>query len=243
MDRPAPASPECGACPLSWLPIVFLGPSLPWVEAWRLLAADYRPPLRRGDLDALPGPALVGIVDGVLDPEARMEPEEARRAAIRGIRMFGAASFGAMLATDPSILGVVTGVGRVAGLLRHGRADPDDVALQYAAHDLRPLTVPVVDVICWMAKTFAANVLATGAANRALHGLRAVPVEDRTPALVASLLHAHLGSASPWSRGATVCGAKTGDARLLLRALRVLRRRETNGTLQVQLCSVHQSEL
>lgn len=101
----------------------------------------------------------------------------------------------------------------------------------------------VVDVICWMAKAFAANVLATGAANRALHGLRAVPVEDRTPALVASLLHAHLGSASPWSRGATVCGAKTGDARLLLRALRVLRRRETNGTLQVQLCSVHQSEL
>lgn len=203
-------------------------------------AADYRPPLRRGDLDTLPGPALVGIVDGVLDPETRMEPGEARRAATGGIRLFGAASFGAMLATDPSIPGVITGVGRVAGLLRHGRAEPDDVVLQYAAHDLRPLTVPVVDVICWMAKACAAGGLATGAANRALQGLRAVPVEDRTPFLVASLLHDHLGSASPWSRGATVCGAKTGDARLLLCALRVLRRR---GTLQAQLCSGHQSGL
>lgn len=175
-----------------------------------------------------------------------MEPEEARRAATRGIRLFGAANFGAMLATDPSIPGVVTGVGRVAGLLRHGRADPDDVVLQYAAHDLRPLTVPVVDVICWMAKACPADVLATGAASRALDGLRAVPVEDRTPAVVASLLHDHLGSASPWSGGATGCGAKADDARLLLRALRalrVLRRRGTNVTLQAQLCRTPQSGL
>src|SRR3569833_3101571 len=90
-------------------PVVFHGPSLPLAEAHSLPAANYRPPLRRGDLDAIAAPAVVAVVDGVLEPEARLPPEEARRAAERGLCLFGAASVGALLAADPSIPGAVAG--------------------------------------------------------------------------------------------------------------------------------------
>ena len=43
-------------------PIVFLGPSLERARASCILQADYRPPVKRGDLDALQGPATVAII-------------------------------------------------------------------------------------------------------------------------------------------------------------------------------------
>ena len=50
---PPPARRSAGSA------VVFLGPSLPLAEARSLLTADYRPPLRRGDLDAIAAPAVV----------------------------------------------------------------------------------------------------------------------------------------------------------------------------------------
>jgi ribosomal protein S12 methylthiotransferase accessory factor len=191
-------------------------------EALPLLAAGYRPPLRRGDLDAISAPAVVAVVDGILEPEARLPPEEAGRGAARGLRLFGAASVGALLAVDPSIAGAVAGVGRVVRLLRRGRARADDVAVLYAAHDLRPLTVPVVDVLCRLDDAVSAGCVVPGAAAAALAALRALPLEDRTPAAVAHLLRQHLGSSLPGAGDPSLPGVKAADARRLLRFLRTL---------------------
>jgi hypothetical protein len=208
---------------------VFLGPSLPPAEARLLLSADYRPPLRRGDLDAIEGPAVVGVVDGVLEPEARLFPEEARRAATRDLCLFGAASVGALLAADPSAPGTVAGVGRVFRLLRRGRAQAEDVALLYAAHDLRPLTVPVVDVICQLDDAVTAGHAPPGAAAAAIAELRALPLQDRAPAAVARLLRHHLGVSSSGFGGSPFAGAKAADTRRLLRVLGRLIEGEQDG--------------
>jgi len=44
-------------------PIVYLGPSLPLARAQELLEADYRPPVKRGDLPARHDGTIV-IIDG-----------------------------------------------------------------------------------------------------------------------------------------------------------------------------------
>ena len=45
-------------------PVVFLGPSTPLEAARAILDADYRRPVRRGDLERLPPGQIVGIIDG-----------------------------------------------------------------------------------------------------------------------------------------------------------------------------------
>src|SRR5262245_35548505 len=94
------------------LPVVFLGPSMPLADARRILDADYRPPVRRGDLEALPGGTLVGIVDGVFDQSLAVSPREIRDALERGVRILGSSSMGAMRAVELGAFGMI-GVGRV----------------------------------------------------------------------------------------------------------------------------------
>jgi hypothetical protein len=202
--------------------VVFLGPSLPLAEARRLLAADYRPPLCRGDLDSIARPAVIAVVDDVLEPEARLQPEEACRAAMRGLCLFGAARVGALLATNPATSGSVKGVGRVVRLLRCGRATTEDLAVLYAAHDLRPLTVPVVDVLCRLDNAVASDRIPQDAAEAVLAALRAVPLEDRVPAAMERLLRSHFGSFSPAVSAPLSPGVKAADARRLLRLVRRL---------------------
>ena len=48
--------------------VVFTGTSLSWKEAGLLLDADYRPPVKRNDINILldkGGPDIIGIIDGI----------------------------------------------------------------------------------------------------------------------------------------------------------------------------------
>lgn len=195
--------------------VVFLGPSLERAEAQSLLPAEYRPPLRRGDLDTITAPAPVVIIDGVLEPEARLLPNEALHALERGVHLFGAASTGALLAADPSIPGVVVGIGRVFHMLCQGHAKAEDVVLLYAAHDFRTFTVPVVDVLCWLEDKVASGCIPTAAAASALSRVRALPLEERTPEAVTRLLRCQLGALAAQA-GSSLPSAKAADARQVL---------------------------
>lgn len=109
-------------------PLVFLGPSLPAAAARRILPqATYRPPARRGDLDAVDADACdeVILIDGVLVYEHPPSPSEVHRLVARGIRVVGAASLGALRAAELSALGV-RGVGWVFEEFRSGRVTADD---------------------------------------------------------------------------------------------------------------------
>jgi ribosomal protein S12 methylthiotransferase accessory factor len=106
--------------------------------------ADYRPPVRRGDLDALPPGTVVGIIDGVFDQELAVSPREVHNALRKGMRILGSSSMGALRASE--VRGVV-GIGRVYEMFRDGVIERDDeVALLFSPDTLQPVTEPLVNV-------------------------------------------------------------------------------------------------
>lgn len=128
------------------LPIVFLGLSLTAEEGRHLLHADYRRPIEKGDLDAISPPATVLIIDGILG-DRRLPPSEAVRALERGVRLYGAASTGALLAIELLRDGMV-GMGRVFKFLHRFPGDREDlVALLYLEKKQQPVTVPLINII------------------------------------------------------------------------------------------------
>lgn len=115
-------------------PVVFLGPSLAVCEAAAILDADYRPPVKRGDIVALlsaPPPAI-GIIDGEFFQNLAISPKEVLRAIEADIPVWGASSMGALRAAELHEFGM-TGVGAVFELYRSGRVKADDeVAVAFA---------------------------------------------------------------------------------------------------------------
>ena len=125
--------------------IVFVGPSLPLDKAKQTLPeADFRKPIKRGDLDNVVPGAVVGIIDGLFDQNLAISPGEIREAISRGIIIYGAASMGALRAAEISS---VVGVGRIFDMYRTGIIERDDeVAVLINTHTLEPLTEPLVNV-------------------------------------------------------------------------------------------------
>jgi ribosomal protein S12 methylthiotransferase accessory factor len=124
--------------------VAYLGPSMPLADAKRILDADYRPPIRRGDLaDVSPG-TIIALIDGVFEQNLSVSPREVRDALARGVVIFGGASMGALRAAE---LPGVIGVGRVFEWYRDEVITRDDeVALLFDQESGRALTVPTVNV-------------------------------------------------------------------------------------------------
>lgn len=124
--------------------VVFLGPSLPLRDARQILDAEYRPPIRRGDLTALAPGTVVGMIDGVFEQHLAVSPREVRDAIDRGVRIVGGASMGALRAAE--VPGVI-GVGLVFAWYRDGViARDDEVALVFDPERGTALSVPLVNV-------------------------------------------------------------------------------------------------
>jgi hypothetical protein len=128
-------------------PIVFLGPSLPWKEAESLLDADYRPPVKRGDLPLLPaGVRVIGIIDGVFLGDASVGHREILALLRAGVRVIGGSSMGALRAAELSGLGM-EGVGTIYEWFASGKIEGDDeVALVFDPDTLEPLSEPLVNM-------------------------------------------------------------------------------------------------
>ena len=105
---------------------VFLGPTLPPVEAASLLEAVYLPPVRQGDVLRLvrsARPKAIGIVDGYFRAVPALWHKEVLFALSQGVHVFGAASMGALRAAELDGFGMV-GVGRVYEAYRSGTFEP-----------------------------------------------------------------------------------------------------------------------
>jgi ribosomal protein S12 methylthiotransferase accessory factor len=126
-------------------PIIFLGPSLPIETARKILPiADYRPPIKRGDLDNVEGGTVVGIIDGIFGDTLAISPTEIRKAIARGAVVYGAASMGALRAAE---IPEVIAIGQVAEMYRSGTIERDDeVALLFAPETYIALTQPLVNL-------------------------------------------------------------------------------------------------
>ena len=149
--------------------IVFLGPSLDRAAAEKILAAEYRPPAKRGDIlrAAADGAGIIVLIDGVFHQEAAVAHREVLAAVKAGITVVGASSMGALRAAELHTLGM-TGIGKIFGLYRDGKLVSDDeVALVFDPASGIALSEPLINIRCTLHKAEAAGII-TPADNAAL---------------------------------------------------------------------------
>jgi hypothetical protein len=130
--------------------VVFLGPTLPVVEARALLAAEYRPPAAFGDVYrvALGRPMAIAIIDGVFERQPAVWHKEILWAMTQGVHVLGASSIGALRAVELAPLGMI-GVGKVFEAFQAGALqDDDEVAIAHGPVDTgyANLSVAMVDM-------------------------------------------------------------------------------------------------
>ncbi|MFY9638215.1 MAG: TfuA-related McrA-glycine thioamidation protein [Methanobacterium sp.] len=107
--------------------IVFTGPSLLPNEANKILEADYRPPVSRGDvIKALKDkPDIIIIIDGLFHQKPAVSHKEILEAINNNVIVVGGASMGALRAAELDDLGMI-GVGQVYKDYRMGNIESDD---------------------------------------------------------------------------------------------------------------------
>src|SRR5215218_7975604 len=204
-------------------PIVYLGPSLPLVEARRVLDADYRPPIARGHLpDRYEG--VVVIINGEFGQSLSVSPNEILRLLDRGTRVLGASSMGALRAAELHPFGM-EGCGWIFEAYRSGHVTADDeVALLYSPFDMTPLTVPLICVRRWLEELVTAGHLDSMTARRLFGRTRQLFFADRSEERLRLELEKVVGPASLQGllsvSGGAITDIKAADAGLALAATR-----------------------
>jgi len=128
--------------------IVFLGPSLEHESAETILAAEYRPPAKRGDLlrAVQDGADIIGLIDGVFHQESAVAHREILAAIKKGVKVVGSSSMGALRAAEMDTLGM-TGIGEVYRMYKSGELVSDDeVALVFDPETGFSLSEPLVNI-------------------------------------------------------------------------------------------------
>ncbi|HTX43904.1 MAG TPA: TfuA-related McrA-glycine thioamidation protein, partial [Methanocella sp.] len=128
--------------------VVYLGPSLSLEKARAILDADYRPPIKRGDLKKAlkDGATIIGIIDGAFFTRSPVGHKEILAALKKGVVMVGGSSMGALRASELDVFGMV-GVGRIYECYKDGRLDADDeVAVTYNPVTGEQIAEPLVNV-------------------------------------------------------------------------------------------------
>ncbi len=128
--------------------IVYLGLSILEDEAKTILDADYRPPVRRGDIHKAisENPDVIGIIDGVFHHTPAVAHKEIMNAMDKGITVVGGSSMGALRASELDDLGMI-GIGYVYKAYRSGKiTSDDDVALSFDPINKVPISEALVNV-------------------------------------------------------------------------------------------------
>jgi ribosomal protein S12 methylthiotransferase accessory factor len=158
--------------------IVFTGLSISFEDARQFLDAQYRPPVRRGDLEAIGSGSVVVIIDGVFDQELAVSPSEIGAAIRRGVSVYGAASMGALRAAE--VPGVI-GVGRIYELYARGVIEDDDeVAIVFNPRTLRPACEPMVNIRHAVDRLVSLGTIAPALGNKIITTAKALPYYQRT---------------------------------------------------------------
>jgi hypothetical protein len=164
--------------------IVWLGPSCPLRDARAALDADYRPPVRHGDVwRALRDrPRIMVVIDGVFEQVPAVWHKELLEALHEGVHVFGASSMGALRAAELHPFGM-RGVGRIFEAFRDEVwMDDDEVALTHgpAEAGYPNLSVPMANVRATVAAAEAAGVLGFDEAAALTAAAKAIFHADRS---------------------------------------------------------------
>ena len=160
-------------------PVVFTGLSLSQEEAGTLLAAEVRPPVKRGDLDQLSDGTVAAIIDGELGGDSAVPIDEVRRALRRGVKISGAASVGALRAYEAREDGMV-GLGWVYRAYCSGRIwGIDEIAVIYDPDSYRSLTIPLVNVRFCLERLITRRGISAEEADHAMASLKQLSIGKR----------------------------------------------------------------
>ena len=132
--------------------VVYLGPTMPWTQARRLLPdAVFRPPAAQSDLisvvDEL-SPTAILLIDGVFTQQLSVWHKEILYALERGIAVYGSSSMGALRVAETSVFGS-RGFGEIYEAFRSGElTDDDEVAVAHASAEweFRSLSDAMVNI-------------------------------------------------------------------------------------------------
>jgi hypothetical protein len=215
--------------------IVFSGPSITEAEVHRLAACTHAPPIKRGDLAAVDDYDVFVILDGEFGQNMSVSPKEILAVLDKGKTVIGAASMGALRASELDRSGMI-GVGWVYDHFRRCAVRRDaDVALVYSPFDFKPITVPMVDLEYWMEQASAAGLIRNQERAVILKIARNIFFADRTLDRLIGALRRPIGgpmldSLLAFSGGA-IPSVKSVDAAEAVRLSASLagRRQRTNG--------------
>jgi TfuA protein len=201
---------------------LFAGPSLPPCESARLKDAIVLPPIKRGDLASIVpfDPEVLAIIDGEFYQSLAVSPKEILPFLEKGVRVYGAASMGALRAVELEKFGMI-GVGRVFRLFRLGLLDCDDeVALTYCPWTYEAHSEPLVNTRYALRSATRSRILTRGEAGMILGILKRTYFPERTRALTLHIASGVMGAERTAALGdflaAQPVSVKTGDARSLL---------------------------
>jgi hypothetical protein len=164
--------------------IIFTGPSLPPSRAPVFPALTWRPPVRQGDVyrAALSRPALIGIIDGYFESVATVWHKEILWAMAQGIHVYGAASIGALRASELADFGM-RGIGQIyQQFLSEALADDDEVAVLHgpAEVDYVPVTEAMVNVRATISRALQLEVVTPPTAATLLGIAKSLFYKERT---------------------------------------------------------------
>jgi TfuA protein len=197
--------------------VIYLGPTLSREDAENILAAEYLPPICRGDLARLPEDVrFVGIIDGEFYQSLSVSPKELLPLLRRGVKVFGASSMGALRAAETYKLGTI-GVGKIFAMFRDGILDADDeVALVYERETYRKLSEPMVNLRCALAMAAEAKIIDEQERDRLVLQMKSYYFPERSHRALQSLCPA----LATYFRNIPLPDVKRDDAVQLLLAIR-----------------------
>lgn len=159
--------------------VIFVGPSLPAERRPSLEGVEERPPIRRGDLPALPPVSIVGIVDGEFGQSRAVSPREVITLMHQGVKVLGASSMGALRAAELSAAGM-EGIGKIYEMYRREViASDDEVAIHFDPDTQKALSEPLVNVRCSVERLRQVGVLDDTTAQAIIDSAAELPFPDR----------------------------------------------------------------
>lgn len=192
--------------------VIFLGPSLPVVEARQILDAIYLPPAAQADfLTATVShrPDVIGLIDGLFLHSLSTWHKEILYALDQGILLYGASSMGALRAAETAAFGMI-GVGEIYRQYASGELiDDDEVALSHASPEegYKKQSEPMVNVRATLAAAEEAGLIVAAERERLIAVTKQIYFAERT---FPNILQAARGELPAATREALARFVKTG---------------------------------
>lgn len=164
--------------------LIFVGPSLHGSEMHLPAGIELRPPAAKGDVFRAveEGADVIGLIDGYFEATAAVWHKEVLHALSAGVRVFGAASIGALRAAECAAFGM-TGIGAVYEAYANGQLEDDsEVALLHAPRELgyAPLSEPLVNVRATLRHLLEADLIAEHHFHALIETAASVFYKERT---------------------------------------------------------------